>query len=168
MRFDRRKFLKLAGGAMGGAVALGSRGTFVAAQRADAEVSLTPFVDALPIPKVIAPSGQLGGDPFFPVTMQVIRQQLHRDLKPTTLWAYNGEYPGPTFEARRGQPIAVLWQNNLPSRHMLPIDDTLHGVAGEPAVRTVVHLHGHKGLPESGGFPDAGVTNGFTEVGPFF
>jgi len=168
MRFDRRKFLKLTGGAMGSAVALGSGGTFVRTQRADAQVSLTPFVDALPIPKVIAPSGQLGGDPFFQVTMQVIRQQLHRDLKPTTLWAYNGQYPGPTFEARRGQPIAVRWMNNLPSRHMFPIDETLHGVNGEPAVRTVVHLHGHKVLPESDGYPEAWFTNGFAQTGPFF
>ena len=66
--FARRKFLKLAGGAMGAAVALGSGGTFVPAQRADAQVSLTLFVDALPIPKVIAPSGQLGGGPFYQVT----------------------------------------------------------------------------------------------------
>jgi len=56
---------------MGAAVALGSGGTFVHAQRADAQVSLTLFVDALPIPKVIAPSSQLGGDPFYQVTMQV-------------------------------------------------------------------------------------------------
>src|SRR5262249_43897696 len=168
MRFDRRKFLKLTGGAMGSAVALGSGGTFVRTQRADAQVSLTPFVDALPIPKVIAPSGQLGGDPFFQVTMQVIRHQLHRDVKPTTLWAYNGQYPGPTFEARRGQPIAVRWMNNLPSRHMFPIDETLHGVNGEPAVRTVVHLHGHKVLPESDGYPEAWFTNGFAQTGPFF
>ena len=56
---------------MGAAVALGSGGTFVNAQRADAQVSLTLFGDALPIPKVIAPSSQLGGDPFYQVTMQV-------------------------------------------------------------------------------------------------
>ena len=166
--FDRRKFLKLAGGAMGGAVALGSGGTFVRARRAEAQVALKPFVDALPIPRTIAPVGRFDGDPFFQVTMQVIRQKLHRDLPASTLWAYNGQYPGPTFEARRGQPIAVLWQNNLPSRHMFPIDDTLHGVAGEPAVRTVVHLHGHKVLPESDGYPEAWFTNGFAQVGPFF
>jgi spore coat protein A, manganese oxidase len=165
---DRRKFLKLAGGAMGGAVALGSGGTFVRARRADAQVSLTPFVDALPIPKVISPSGQLGGDPLFQVTMQVFRQKLHRDLPATTLWGYNGQYPGPTFEARSGQPIAVRWMNNLPSRHMFPIDETLHGVNGEPLVRTVVHLHGHKVLPESDGYPEAWFTNGFAQTGPFF
>ncbi|PYO05166.1 MAG: hypothetical protein DMD75_29000 [Candidatus Rokuibacteriota bacterium] len=62
---ERRKFLKLVGGAAGGAVALGSGGTFVRARRADAQVSLAPFVDALPIPRVISPSGRLDGDPLF-------------------------------------------------------------------------------------------------------
>ena len=101
--------------------------------------------------------------------MQVFRQKLHRDLPPPTLWGYNGQYPGPTVEARRGQPIAVRWMNNLPNRHMLPIDNTLHGEApGEPEVRTVVHLHGHKVLPESDGYPEAWFTNAFGQTGPFF
>ncbi len=52
--------------------------------------------------------------------MQVFTQKLHRDLPKTTLWGYNGKYPGPTFEARRGKPIDVLWQNNLPKKHMFP------------------------------------------------
>ena len=166
---ERRKFLKLMGGAASGVVALGSGGTFVRARRAEAQVTLTPFVDALPIPNGIRPGGTFDGDPLFQVTMQVFRQKLHRDLPPTTLWGYNGQYPGPTFEARRGQPIAVRWMNNLPNRHMFPIDNTLHGdEAGQPAVRTVVHLHGHKVLPESDGYPEAWFTNGFGQTGPFF
>ena len=166
---ERRKFLKLMGGAASGVVALGSGGTFVRARRAEAQVALTPFVDALPIPNGIRPSGTFDGDPLFQVAMQVFRQKLHRDLPPTTLWGYNGQYPGPTFEARRGQPIAVRWMNNLPNRHMFPIDNTLHGdEAGQPAVRTVVHLHGHKVLPESDGYPEAWFTNGFGQTGPFF
>jgi spore coat protein A, manganese oxidase len=166
---ERRKFLKLMGGAASGVVALGSGGTFVRARRAEAQVTLTPFVDALPIPNGIRPSGTFDGDPLFQVTMQAFRQKLHRDLPPTTLWGYNGQYPGPTFEARRGQPIAVRWMNNLPSRHLFPIDNTLHGdEAGQPAVRTVVHLHGHKVLPESDGYPEAWFTNGFGQTGPFF
>jgi len=169
VRLERRRFLKLMGGAASSAVALGSGGTFVRAPRAEAQVSLTPFVDALPIPAGIHPSGSLDGEPLFLVTMQVIKQRLHRDLPPSTLWAYNGQYPGPTFEAQRGQPIAVRWMNNLPSRHMFPIDRTLHGdEAGQPEVRTVVHLHGHKVLPESDGYPEAWFTNGFGQTGPFF
>jgi len=77
--------LELVGGAASSAVALGSGGTFVRAPRVEAQVSLTPFVDALPIPDGIRPSGSLDGDPLFLVTMQVIKQKLHRDLPPTTL-----------------------------------------------------------------------------------
>jgi len=51
---------------------------------------------------------------------------------------------------------------------MFPIDETLHGVNREPAVRTVVHLHGHKVLSESDGYPEAWFTNGFAQTGPFF
>ena len=43
---------------MGGAVALGSGGTFVRARLAEAQVSLKPFVDALPIPTTITPDGR--------------------------------------------------------------------------------------------------------------
>src|SRR5437867_2180049 len=164
---ERRNFLKIMGA--GSAVALGSYGLFLPARRAGAQLSLTPFVDALPVPNVISPSGSFNGAPFFRVTMQVFSQKLHRDLPRTTLWGYNAQYPGPTFEARRGRPISVLWQSNLPSAHMFPIDNTLHGdEPGEPFVRTVVHLHGHKVLPESDGYPEAWFINGFAQTGPFF
>jgi spore coat protein A, manganese oxidase len=58
------------------------------------------------------PDGRLDGDTLYLVTTQVFSQKLHRDLPPTTLWGYNAQYPGPTFEARRGQPIGVRWMNN--------------------------------------------------------
>jgi hypothetical protein len=35
-----------------------------------------------------------------------------------------------------------------------------------PEVRTVVHLHGHKVLPDSDGYPEAWFTNGFAQTGP--
>ncbi len=166
---ERRKFLQLVGGAGGATIALGTGGLFVRAKRAEAQFTLTPFVDALPVPAVISPSGTLNGDPLYRVTMQAFRQKLHRDLSPTPLWGYNAQYIGPTFEQRRGRPIAVQWMNNLPNRHMFPIDDTLHGdEPGQPAVRTVVHLHGAKVEPESDGYPEAWFTNGFAQIGPFF
>jgi spore coat protein A, manganese oxidase len=114
------------------------------------------------------PDGRLDGDTLYLATTQVFSQKLHRDLPPTTLWGYNAQYPGPTFEARRGQPIGVRWMNNLPNHHVFPIDNTKHGVKGEPAVRTVVHLHGHKVLPESDGYPEAWFANNFERTGPFF
>ena len=50
----------------------------------------------------------------------------------------------------------VEWANQLPTKHFLPIDHTLHGAeADKPEVRAVVHLHGGKTPPESDGYPEA-------------
>jgi spore coat protein A, manganese oxidase len=165
----RRAFLKLSGAA-GATLALGGGAlSLLRVRRAEGGGTLTPFVDPLPVPDVISPSGFHEGVPLFTVTMRQFRQKLHRDLPPTTLWGYNGQYPGPTFEARRGRPIAVQWRNDLPTTHMLPLDPTLHGdEPPTPEVRTVVHLHGHKVLPESDGYPEAWFTKGFAQTGPFF
>jgi Multicopper oxidase len=101
--------------------------------------------------------------------MTPFRQKLHRDLAPTLLWGYNGKYPGPTFDVRRGHPIAVRWSNHLPARHMFQIAPTIHGAEPPtPQVRTVVHVHGLKVLPESDGYPEAWFTNGFAQTGPSF
>lgn len=130
---------------------------------------LRKFVDALQVPSIAAPSGTVDGMPLYDVHMRPLLKKLHRDLPATRLWGYNGQYPAPTFEARRNRPIAVRWQNDLPSTHFLPIDNTIHGAeATVPQVRTVVHLHGHKVMPDSDGYPEAWFTNGFRKTGPFF
>jgi spore coat protein A len=91
--------------------------------------------------------------------MREFRHKVHRDLPPTSIWGYNGMWPGPTFEVRRGQPLSVKWTNQLPTKHFLPIDTTIHGSEERvPQVRTVVHVHGAQVLPESDGYPDAWVT----------
>jgi spore coat protein A len=46
---------------------------------------------------------------------------------------------------------------------------TSHGAKPPiPEVRTVVHVHGLKVLPESDGYPEAWFTNDFSQTGPFF
>ncbi len=93
--------------------------------------------------------------------MRPFEAQVHRDMKPTRLWGYEGACPGPTFEARSGRPIVVEWANELPSQHFLPIDHRLHGAeASRPHVRTAVHLHGAKVGPESDGYPENWQTPG--------
>ena len=80
---------------------------------------------------------------------------MHRDLPPATFWGYDGMSPGPTFEARSGEAITVEWVNNLPPKHLLPIDHALHGAGNDvPDVRTVVHVHGGKTPPDSDGDPE--------------
>jgi spore coat protein A len=98
--------------------------------------------------------------------MRQSHQRLHRDLPQTTVWGYDGQYPGPTFDIRRGQPIAVRWLNDLPNAHLLPVAPTIHGAESPtPEVRTVVHVHGLKVLPDSDGHPEAWFTNGFAQTG---
>ncbi len=124
---------------------------------------LTPFVDPLPVPPV------LQGAARYDVHMREILHKLHRDLPATRVWAYHGTFIGPTFEVRRGSPIEVQWLNELPERHLLPIDHALHGAERElPAVRTVVHLHGAKVLGDSDGHPEAWFTRDFARTGRMF
>ena len=119
--------------------------------------SLTPYVDVLPVPAVIRPAQQPGS--VVQIHMREFHQKIHRDLPPSRMWGYNGAWPGPTIEARAGQAFSVKWINELPKKHFLPIDPTIHGAEeGVPEVRAVVHVHGAKVLPESDGYPDAWIT----------
>ena len=127
------------------------------------------FVDPVPIPAVLSPIGTERGKPLYGVTMSQFQQQLHRDFPPTTVWGYNGTYPGPTIEARRNRPIRVRYLNNLPVTHLLPIDHSVHGAESfRPEVRTVVHLHDGNLPAIFDGHPDAWFTPGITEAGPLF
>ncbi|WP_371068537.1 multicopper oxidase family protein [Sediminibacillus sp. JSM 1682029] len=130
--------------------------------------TLEKFVDRLPIMKVLQPNHRTKNGPYYEVRMEEFRQKLHRDLPPTRLWGYNRQFPGPTFEVKQDEPIRVRWTNHLPNRHILPIDGSVHNVANEPQVRTVVHLHGSETKPDSDGYPEAWFTNGFKETGPSF
>jgi spore coat protein A len=123
---------------------------------------LARFVDPLPIPAIVKPSGMRTSPanpeahvPFYRVSMREFQAKVHRDVKATTFWGYDAACPGPTFEVRKGQPILVEWANGLPQQHFLPIDHTLHGAeTDKPEVRTVVHLHGGRNCPESDGYPE--------------
>ncbi len=99
--------------------------------------------------------------PYYRIAMRQTECKLHRDLPPSRLWTYDGSSPGPTIEARSGEPILIEWVNELPTRHFLPIDHNLHGAeADKPDVRTVVHLHGGRTPAESDGYPEAWYTPG--------
>jgi spore coat protein A, manganese oxidase len=129
---------------------------------------LQRFVDPLPIPRIARNTG-LRPDPrhpdrkipFYRIAMRESQAAVHRDLKPARFWGYEGSMPGPTIEARSGQPLLIEWANQLPERHLLPIDYSLHGAGKEvPQVRTVVHVHGARVPPESDGYPEHWYTSG--------
>lgn len=97
--------------------------------------------------------------------------KLHRDLPPTRLWGYNGLFPGPTIDVNQDENVYIKWMNDLPDKHFLPVDHTIHHSEGghqEPDVKTVVHLHGGATPPDSDGYPEAWFTRDFKEKGPYF
>jgi len=128
---------------------------------------LQKFVDPLPKPGVMAPVSVSPGFKAYVVNMYQVKQKLHRDLPATTVWTYNGTYPGATFEARQGETTRVTWTCSLPTTHLLPVDmtlpDTMHG---DPEVRVTPHRHGGLQNADIDGPPDAWFTPGFTETGP--
>jgi spore coat protein A len=162
LRMKRRTFLKALGG-LASVVAIGAvLSKYVFHPPVPLEPStLTKYVDPLPIPKVMQPTEPGGIN--YEVEMTQFTQKLHSQLPPTTLWGYNGTYPGPTFEVRTGTPIEVKWISHLPTTHLLAssIDHTIHGAETTvPDVRNVVHLHGGFTPPASDGYPEAWYTPG--------
>ncbi len=132
---------------------------------------LRPFVDPLPIPEIAHPYGTRPSPttpgapdqrlPYYKLAMRRISAQVHRDVKATSFWSYGSSFPGPTFETRSGQGLLIDWENNLPTRHFLPIDHNLCGAERtNPEVRAVVHVHGAIVPPESDGYPENWYTTG--------
>ncbi len=134
------------------------------------QVCLEPYVDWLPTPPVAVPArGRAGGEAYYEIAMKEFRQKLHRDLPPTTLWGYNGQYPGPTIEAYRDRPVQVRWINDLRdyetglprTDHYFDVDTRIHGPDMEGRTpRTVVHLHGGHVPPNFDGFPESTFVSG--------
>ncbi len=91
------------------------------------------FTVPLPLPAVARPVDTSGGVDRYEITQRVVRAEVLPGIR-TTLWTYDGTFPGPTIEARHGRPVVVGHRNQLP-------------------VPTVVHLHGghtpaaHDGWP---------------------
>ncbi len=134
--------------------------------------SLTPWVDALPIPAIaksseMRPAPGNGGAkvPYYRVAMRAFETKVHRDMKPTRMWGFGGTFPGPTIDLKSGEEVMVEWVNELPGQHFLPIDRSLHGAeVDKPEVRAVSHLHGAKTRPESDGYPEDWVVPGKSAV----
>ena len=163
-RFNRRRFLKTS------SLALATASLSWAEAPGDAldPSELTPFVDPLPIPGVMKPAGmhahpEHAGQqiPHYKVTMQEVHQKVHRDLPPTRMWSFEDSFPGPTIETESGHAIMVEWIHDLPEKHFLPIDHTLHGAERSvPEVRSVIHLHGGRTPAASDGYPEDWITHG--------
>ena len=140
------------------------------------------FVNPLPVPSVI--NGSNGGT--FTITISQFDQWLglidpitQQHLN-TTVWGYNGSYPGPTIVAKKDVPIGVFWRNKLvngsnqPLPHLLPIDRSIDWAFGnDPAwqsygVPVVTHVHGGHSESASDGLPDQWFTPNYAKKGPGF
>ena len=117
--------------------------------------NIPKFVDPMPRPNVAVPVMVRDNEFLYRIVMKEGRHRFHRNFPLSTIWGYNGSYPGPTIEAPKDMTVKVKWENKLPIKHMLPVDKTLHGTPDTPEVRTVVHLHGANVDAESDGHPEA-------------
>ncbi|MFD1687509.1 multicopper oxidase family protein [Halobellus litoreus] len=160
----RRKLVK-AGAAVGFASAMPFGAMGVAAQSSP---SLDKYVTTMPVPTVREPDGKRQGADYHEIRMKQGIQELHPDLGQTRIWGYDGQYPGKTIEARRNERVKVKWINDLPDEHLLPVDDTIHGAAGNPEVRTVAHAHGLHTESASDGLPEAWFTQNYDQTGDHF
>ncbi|KEZ78990.1 multicopper oxidase family protein [Salinisphaera hydrothermalis] len=168
MTISRRHFLRMgAAGAATAGIGMPALGWGDEGRKSPQALSMDPrtlarYVDALPVPPKAAPTRQwpLPDEhgqriPHYRVSMNEAEVQVHRDMKPTRMWTYDGSHPGPTFDTVSGQAISVEWVNNLPSEHFLPVDYTVCGMKpGAQSVRNIVHVHGGRTPAASDGYPE--------------
>lgn len=91
-----------------------------------------PFTISLHIPPVLEPVHTDASAEHYEITQKVGQAEILLGLK-TEVWGYDGIFPGPTIESRRGRQTVIRHRNEGP----LP---------------TVVHLHGGKTPPEHDGY----------------
>lgn len=122
---------------------------------------LEMFVDKLPkLRKISFANGKK-----LTIGVYKIKQKLHRDLPPTTLYAYGttartASYPGPTLEAIQNVTSHIRWENHIHDKeHMFTVDPTVMWANPKKGgVPMVVHLHGAETAAVSDGYPDAWYT----------
>lgn len=157
----RRRVLKTTGAAVGIAGVLPASTESAVAQSSP---ELDKYVQPLPIPEVREPDGTREGADYYEIPVVECSEKLHPDLPETTLWGFDGKFPGPIIQARRNERIKVRFDNShLPTEHLLNVDERIGGTKPDdypdyegpvPEVRTVTHFRGLTVEPESDGQAD--------------
>ena len=93
---------------------------------------------------------------FYELTAAKTDLKLHPDYAPTTVWAFDGQVPGPLIQAKYGEPILVRFHNHLPSV-------TIPQAFGIAEITT--HLHNAHTPSESDGNP-VNFFNSINDTGP--
>ncbi|MET7903009.1 multicopper oxidase domain-containing protein [Streptomyces sp. NPDC005355] len=137
---SRRRFLGLAAGAGAGlGIPLGAAAYQVRSGESTGTVlksAISPparFKEPLPIPLRARPTRTSGGTEYYDITQREAAVEILPGTK-TTVWGYEGTFPGPTFVDRSGRKTVVRLQNKL-------------------SVPTSMHLHGGVTPSVSDGYP---------------
>ncbi|MGW7456548.1 multicopper oxidase family protein [Streptomyces sp. NPDC054797] len=137
---SRRRFLGLAAGAgVGLAIPIGSAtyahlaGESTGALLTSALPLPEPFAVPLPVPPQARAVRSADGTDFYQLTQREAAVEIVPGTK-TTVWGYDGIFPGPTFVGRSGRKMVVEVENKL-------------------AVPTSLHLHGGVTPAHSDGYP---------------
>src|SRR5262245_45720807 len=108
----------------------------------------------LPINKKGLPTTSFGGVDG----KTIFRAGVLRDLPKSTIYGFNGTFPGPRINAEYGKPAIVRFENHLdfnPDPVNLPRQDF-----GDFEQRFLIHLHNGHTAPESDGNPHYAMTSG--------
>ena len=92
-----------------------------------------PFTVPLTLPPVLRPTYSDAEGEHYAVTQRAASVEILPGVR-TTIWGYNGIFPGPTIESTSGRPAIIHHTNQLP-------------------VPVVVHLHGGHTPEDSDGYP---------------
>lgn len=121
----RRRFIAALGGT-GAVFAMGSTSgcmSEAAGKVLRSELSLpNPFTVPLPVPRVLPPSRSVADEDRYSVTQRAAEVEIIPGMK-TTVWGYDGTFPGPTIVGRAGRRSVVNVANELP----VPTSTHLHG-----------------------------------------
>jgi hypothetical protein len=136
--------------------------------RAAKSGQLTKYLEPVPVPGAGIVVATPSRPNTYSFTQTEITRQLHPELPPTPLWAYDdgsgltGQFGsfGIAVVGRSGTPLSVSYTNGLPDTYpdWIPVDTRLTPLGRE--VRLMSHLHGGFVAADSDGNP-AFTPNGF-------
>jgi spore coat protein A len=109
-----------------------------------AHPAVPQFRCPLPVPPVLQPIRRDSAADYYEITQREASVEIIHGMR-TRIWGYDGSFPGPTIEARRGRAAVVTHTNRL-------------------ATPTVAHLHGGVTRLQSDGFPTDTVDPGGTRT----
>jgi len=100
---------------------------------------------------------------YYELTQKMGKQEILPGLK-TEVWGYDGVFPGPTIESRRGRRTVVRHRNELPVPAVVHLHGgvTPPGSDGYPTDLILPKGHGHRGSAHAG---HGGTTQGHAAAG---